>query len=86
MPPRRVGGFVREVVDGAAQHAEELVESVAVGTELRLPAEMPLADERRVVAVRFQQRGDRRMLRRQSEVGGELAFNGSSRPTGSRCG
>ena len=64
----RIGRLVREVVDGAAQDAEELVEPVAVGTELRLPAEMPLPDERRVVAVRFEQRCDRRMLRRQSDV------------------
>ena len=40
-----VSRAMREVVDGAAQHTEELVEPVTVWSELRPPAEMPFADE-----------------------------------------
>ena len=65
----RIGGPVREVVNRSAQYTKELVESVAIRTELGLPPEVPLADERCVVAIRFQQRRDRRMLGRQAKVG-----------------
>jgi len=41
---------------------------MAVRPELRLPAEMPLADQRCVVAVLLQQRGDGRVLGRQPDV------------------
>ncbi len=57
-----VARLVCEVVTRAAQDAEELFEPVTIWSELRFPSEMPLANERRVVTVVLQQRGDRRVV------------------------
>ena len=59
---------MREVVGGSAQDAEEFIEPMAVWPELRFPPEMPFADEGSVVSIVFQERGDRRLVRRQSLV------------------
>src|SRR5690349_25087863 len=65
LPQVGTGGVARlvcEVVTRAAQDAEELFEPVTIGSKLRLPPEMPLADERRVVPVVLQQRGNGRLV------------------------
>jgi len=64
----RVGRFVREVIDRAAQHSEELVEAVARWIELGFPTEVPLADQRGLVARAAQQRRDRRMSVRDPDL------------------
>ena len=48
----RIRRDVREVVERAAQAAEELVETVPIRMKLGTPAEMPLADQRGFVAGR----------------------------------
>ena len=59
---------VREVIAGAGENAEELIEAVAVRAELGFPSQVPLADEGRVVSVALQQRGHRRVIGRQAVV------------------
>src|SRR4029450_3326815 len=66
--PWRIRRTVREVIDGAAQHTEELVEAMIVRAEFRPPPEMPLPNQRRLVAVGLQERGDSGMSRRQTEI------------------
>src|SRR5688572_24574551 len=61
-------GLVREVIAGAAQNPEELVETVAIGAELRLPAKVPFPDERGVVSIGLQQGRDGWMVGRQAFV------------------
>src|SRR6185312_15891740 len=65
---RPIGCRVREIVDGAAQHAEELVETVADGIELGLPAEVPLADQRGRVARGLKPYPDGCVPRRQTDL------------------
>jgi hypothetical protein len=60
---------VREVIHAAAVNAEELVEPVAVGRELRHEAEVPLADERGAIPGALEQGRERRMARREAELG-----------------
>ena len=63
--PGRVA--VGEVVEAAAHRAEELPVAALQRSEVRQEAEVPLADQRRRVAGVAQQRGQRRMVRRQAQ-------------------
>ena len=60
--------LVREVVDGAAVVAEEEVVAALQRAEGRQVAQVPLAEQRRAVAVLLQQRRQGRMLRRQADA------------------
>src|SRR6185369_9644629 len=51
--------FVNMVIGGAGENSEKLVKAVCVRTPLGAKAEVPFADERRLVAVRLEQRSDR---------------------------
>lgn len=59
---------VRVVRVGAAEEPVELVEPVGVRSELGLPAEVPLSHESSRIALRFEQRGQRRSQRGQAAV------------------
>src|SRR5581483_12260262 len=58
--------LVGVVVDAAGERPEMLVVAALERAEVRLEAEMPLADQRRAVALLAQPRGDRRMVGRQA--------------------
>jgi hypothetical protein len=63
--PGRVA--VSEIVEAAAHRAEELPVAALQRAEVRQEAEMPLADQGRRVAGVAQQRGQRRVVRRQAQ-------------------
>jgi hypothetical protein len=50
-----VFGSVSEVVRGTAQNPEELLIAMTIGAKLRLPTQVPLANESRLITVGFQQ-------------------------------
>ena len=60
---------MREVIERTAQRAEELVEAVARGVKLGLPAEVPLADQRGRIARRAQLRRYRGVAGRNADFG-----------------
>ena len=61
------GVAVGEVVEAAAHRAEELPVAALQRSEVRQEAEVPLADQGRRVAGVAQQRGQRRVVRRQAQ-------------------
>jgi hypothetical protein len=70
-----------EVVEAAAEVAEELVPAEAGGAEPRQVAAVPLADQRRVVALALEQRGERGVVERDA-VDGVRRADRLAQPTG----